>query len=60
MATEKTNPLKLFNSLTIEDLEDRLAELVAEDKAIRTLLRSLKARERARRARRAKEEAQTA
>lgn len=56
MATEKTNPLKLLNSLTIDDLEARLAEVAAEDKAIRVLLRSLKAKERVKKARRTKQE----
>lgn len=48
----KTNTLPsasaLLQSLTIDELQERLAEMTAEEKALRTILRSLKARERER------------
>ena len=47
--SELSNSVELFNSLTIGELESRLAEVVAEGKALKTLLRSLRAKERARR-----------
>ena len=48
----KTNTLTsasaLLKSLTVAELETRLRELTIEDKALRTILRSLKAVERER------------
>lgn len=48
----KTNTLQsasgLLQSLTVGELQERLDELTAEEKALRTILRSLKARERER------------
>jgi hypothetical protein len=48
----KTNTLTsasaLLKSLTVAEIESRLHELTAEAKALRTILRSLKARERER------------
>lgn len=42
------DPIALLNSLTAADVEKRLSELDSEAKALRSLLRSLNARERAR------------
>lgn len=44
-----TSPLELFRRLTIPELEARRKTLAEEDQALRTLLRALKAQERARR-----------
>jgi ribosomal protein L29 len=42
------NGVELLKSLSIEEVESRLSELKAEQDALRTVLRSVKARERAR------------
>ena len=46
--TTLTSASALLQSLTVADLESRLREMTAEEKALRTILRSLKARERER------------
>ncbi len=45
-ANSFTTASALLESLSVADIEDRLCELIAEEKALRTVLRSLKARER--------------
>jgi hypothetical protein len=47
--TPSTSALEIFQSLAIPDLEARLQAIAEEERAIRTLLRALKAKERARR-----------
>ena len=44
----QTSAIDLFQQLSIADLEARLVEEKGEEVALRTLLRSLKAKERAR------------
>lgn len=44
-----TDPLDALRQLTPAEIEERLATLRAEDAALRTILRSLRARERVRR-----------
>jgi hypothetical protein len=41
------DPAALLSSLRADDIRRRLAEIAAEEKALRTLLRSVAARERA-------------
>ncbi len=48
MNTKCLNGVELLKSLSVEEVESRLAELKAEQDALRTVLRSVKARERAR------------
>jgi ribosomal protein L29 len=48
MKTKCLNGVELLKSLSVEEVESRLAELKAEQDALRTVLRSVKARERAR------------
>jgi ribosomal protein L29 len=43
------NAIELLRSLSIDEVEARLTELKAEQDALRTVLRSVKARERAKR-----------
>jgi hypothetical protein len=49
------NGMDLLKSLSIEAVESRLAELKGEQDALRTVLRSIKARDRAKRRRRQSE-----
>ena len=46
--TSVSSAISLLQSLSVAELQTRLAELTAEEKALRTILRSLKARERER------------
>jgi hypothetical protein len=46
--TASNDPLAVLESLTVADLEARLRETLAQEKALRTLLRSVRARERVR------------
>jgi len=46
--TPLSSAAELLKTLSVADLESRLREMSAEEKAIRTILRSLKARDRER------------
>ncbi len=45
MSPKADDPIALLQSLTVEDVSKRLEDLYAEEKSLRIILRSLRARE---------------